>query len=100
MKNLSLNQMEAVEGGRSKRLKCEWGIALAGAFVGGAFALATAGLGSFFVGIGFAAGIERILMIIRTYTVQILTKNESSGNHLKSIAIDQESIISHFRGII
>ena len=51
MKTLNLNEMEIIEAGRGSN--CSLGIALAGAFVGGAFTLATAGVGSFFVGVGF-----------------------------------------------
>lgn len=45
--------MENVEGSLSK---CEWGMTLATVFVGGAFTLATAGLGAFLVGGLFGIG--------------------------------------------
>lgn len=53
MKTLELYQMENVEGSLSK---CEWGMTLATVFVGGAFTLATAGLGAFLVGGLFGIG--------------------------------------------
>ena len=54
MKNLELNQMETLQAG--KLSKCEWGMTLATVFVGGAFTLATAGLGAFVVGGLFGVG--------------------------------------------
>ena len=53
MKTLSLTEMEITQGGLSK---CEWGMTLATVFVGGAFTLATAGIGAFFVGGLFSIG--------------------------------------------